>query len=146
MIACRAAQNGSQNLLDIGLEQLTIDRNLEHAGSNQAILPETGDECGRLRCPRGTHRPADDSPTPSRRARGHAGLGPGLINEGQPAGVQHRSVLSSCGLGAATPGQREKLSPTRRKDGRATSIHAQTISQRTIMAWSSCTTLWQCIT
>ena len=47
---------------------------------------------------------------------------------------------------AATPGQREKLSPTRRKDGRATSMHAQTISQRTIMAWSSCTTLWQCIT
>ena len=39
-----AVQRGNQHLLDIGEEGLAIDRPIEYARSNQAILAQTGDE------------------------------------------------------------------------------------------------------
>ena len=37
-------QRGNQNLLDIGEEQLAIDRSVEHTGGDQAILAQAGNE------------------------------------------------------------------------------------------------------
>ena len=37
-------QRGNQHLLDIGEEGLAVDRPIEHAGGNQAIAAQTGDE------------------------------------------------------------------------------------------------------
>jgi hypothetical protein len=37
-------QRRRQHLLDIGKERLSIDRSIEHAGSDQAVLAQTGDE------------------------------------------------------------------------------------------------------
>ena len=37
-------QRGNQHLLDMGEEGLAVDRPIEHAGGNQAIAAQTGDE------------------------------------------------------------------------------------------------------
>lgn len=87
-------QRGGQHLLDIGEEQLAIDRSIEHAGGDQAILAQAGYEGGGLPVPMGycinqpvAHRGPAIEPD-------HVGLGPGLIDEDQPARVQLRLVLA----------------------------------------------------
>ena len=108
------AQRGSQHLLDIGEEQLAVDRSIEHAGSDQAILAQTGDEGGgvpvpvryRIDQPLARCRPAVEPD--------HVGLGPGLVDEDQPARVKRRLALTPfrTGLGDVRPillGRPERL-------------------------------------
>jgi hypothetical protein len=87
-------QRGNQHLLDIGKERLAVDRSIEHARGDQAILAQAGYEGGGLPVPMGycinqsvAHRGPAIEPD-------HVGLGPGLIDEDQLACVQLRLVLA----------------------------------------------------
>jgi hypothetical protein len=87
-------QRGNQNLLDIGKEQLAIDRSVEHARGDQAILAQASNEGGGVPVPMRhcinqpvTHLGPAVEPD-------HVRLGPGLVDEDQPTRVQRRLVLA----------------------------------------------------
>ncbi len=105
---------GNQNLLDIGEEQLAIDRAVERARCDQAILAEAGNGG------RGVPVPVRYSINQPVAHLGpavepdHVRLGPGLVDEDQPARVQLGLVLALLrpGLGDARsilPGGPERL-------------------------------------
>jgi len=83
-----APQRGNQHLLDIGEEGLAVDRPIEHAGGNQAIAAQTGDEGRGIPVP--VRHSIDQPMTHSRPAvkPGHVGLGPGLVDEDQPGRIK----------------------------------------------------------
>ena len=103
-------QRGNQNLLDIGEEQLAIDRSVEHAGRDQAILAQASNEGGGVPVPMRycinqpvTHRGPAVEPD-------HVRLGPGLIDEDQPD-----PRPASAGYRAIPPGPwRRPVDPARR--------------------------------
>jgi hypothetical protein len=80
------SQRRHQHRLDIGGEQVAVDRSVDHAGAIDAVVPQGGDEGQRLpvavRHVRTQPLPAKAPPAQRR----HVGLDPGLIDEGQPAG------------------------------------------------------------
>ena len=88
------AQGGNQHLLDIGEERLGVDRSIEHAGSDQAILAQTGDEGRGIPVP---VRHSIDQPTtylgPAVEP-GHIGFRPGLVDEDQPVRIKRRLALT----------------------------------------------------
>ena len=76
----------SQHLLDIGGEERAVDRPVNHAGSIDAIMPQSRDEGERLPVAirnLGGETLAFWSPAAQRR---HVGLHPGLVDEDQPTG------------------------------------------------------------
>ena len=76
-----------QELLDPGGEALAIDRSIDHAGCDDAVMPQAGDEGQRLPMAvrdLGDERLALVAPSVGPR---HIGFRPGLINEHQALGV-----------------------------------------------------------
>lgn len=79
------AQNGYENLLDIGEEALGVDRSVEHKGRNQSLAGEARKK--RRRLPMAVRSMADGASAdvgPSVTTR-HRGRRPGLVQENQPA-------------------------------------------------------------
>lgn len=79
------AQNGDENLLDIGEEALGVDRSVEHKGGNQPLAGEASKK--RRRLPMTIWGIADGACAdvgPGVATR-HRGRRPGLVEENQPA-------------------------------------------------------------
>lgn len=79
------AQNGGENLLDIGKEIFRVDRAIEHKGRNQPLAGKAGQK--RRRLPMTVRRMADGacadvSPSVT---TGHRGRRPSLVEENQSA-------------------------------------------------------------
>ena len=80
-------QGRREHLLDIGCEQLAIDRSVDHPGRVDAIVPQGGDEGQRLPVAV-RHARIKTLPAQAPAAqRCHVGLDPGLIDEDQAPGV-----------------------------------------------------------
>ena len=82
-----------QDLLHVGQEPLAVDRSVEDAGRLDPIAAQAGQEG--LGPPVAVGRAADQAlaarrPAPERR---HVRLGPGLIDEDEPAGVNPALIL-----------------------------------------------------
>ena len=102
-------QRGNQNLLNIGEEQLAIDRSVEHAGGDQGVLAQAGIESGGVPVPMGycvnqpvTHLGPAVEPD-------HVRLGPGLIDEDQPTRVVSGSAAPLARAIGAMTRQRGRL-------------------------------------
>jgi len=79
-------QGWREHLLDIGCEQLAIDRSVDHPGGVDAVVPQGGDEGQRLSVAV-RHARIKTLPAQSPAAqRWHVGLDPGLSNEDQAPG------------------------------------------------------------
>jgi len=86
-------QGRDQNLLDVEKEGFAVDRPLEEPRSGNAIVAQSGHEGHGL--PAAVRHLGFDAltarcPTPQRR---HIGLGPGLIDEHQPSGINPIPIL-----------------------------------------------------
>ncbi len=93
------AQGGHEDLLDIGPEQIAVDRAVEHAGRVDPVRPECANECHRAPVPmRGPSRQARALQPPAAE-RGHVRFHPGFINEHKPSRVD--PVLMALPAGAA---------------------------------------------
>jgi len=82
-----------EELLDIGGEELAVDRTVEHAGRIDPVVAERGEEGERAPSPEG--RSGDKLvPAPAPAAdRRHVGLGPGLVDEDQAHRIKPALVL-----------------------------------------------------
>ena len=81
-------QFGDEHLLDIGLEGVAVDRAGQDEGRDHAAHGQGADEGGRLPV---AVREAHAQPLTLRAATvgaGHVGLGPGLVDEHQPFGIE----------------------------------------------------------
>ena len=87
-------QRGNQHLLDVGEEQLAIDCAVEHAGGNQAVLAQPGNEGGGVPVPVRYRTNQPFAPFGPAVEPDHIGLGPGFINEDQPARIKRRLALA----------------------------------------------------
>ena len=89
-----------QSLLDPGAEALSVDRAVEQAGGFDAVAAQRSEEGV---CPPAPMRRLADqplspvAPSPDRR---HVGLGPGLVEEDQPAGIDVPLMASPAGAAA----------------------------------------------
>lgn len=82
-----------EELLDVGGEDLAVDRPVEHAGGIDPIMAQRGKEGQRFPFAKGRlgqQLVTPQRPTPDRR---HVRLGPGFINEDQPLGIKPRLIL-----------------------------------------------------
>ena len=80
-------QRGHQELLDIGLETLGVDRSVQKARGMKPIAPQGRDKGQGLAM---TVRDLRDQALSNRASasdRGHVRLGPGLIDENQSSGI-----------------------------------------------------------
>jgi hypothetical protein len=82
-----------KDLLDIGLEQVAIDRTVEYARCGNAIAAQSSEEGHGFPVPLrhiGLQPFAFATPAADRR---HVGLGPGFIDEDQPGGINHGLIF-----------------------------------------------------
>jgi hypothetical protein len=97
-------QGRNQNLLDVELEGLAIDRPIDEPGSSDAIVAQGGQEGHGLPMtmwhlgfdPLAARRPAPQ--------RCHVGFGPGLVNEHQAGGIDPFPILGPLGTAAGNVG------------------------------------------
>ncbi len=90
------AEGREQNLSDIGLEPVAVDRAVEHHRRDHAIEPKARHERRRLAMAvRETNAQPLASGTAPVRAR-HVRRGPGLINEYEPRGIEIRLRFEPC--------------------------------------------------
>ena len=76
-----AEQFWAEDLLDIGLEGLTVDGAIEDAGRNEASQGQCGDERCRLPMAMGHSNPQTLAPRAPAVAARHVGGSPGLVDE-----------------------------------------------------------------
>ena len=93
------ARVGTRALLDPGQEAFAVDRPVEHAGRVDAVVTQRGEKRHRLpMAVRHLRLQAFATATPAAQRR-HVGLGPGLVDEDEPADVEAR--LQSLPAGAS---------------------------------------------
>ena len=83
-----------QHLFDIGQKAFAVDRSVDHAGSVDAVMAQSGKEGqGPPSAMRGL---CDQSLAASRTAMsaGHVGLGPGLVDEDEARRIKPPLILS----------------------------------------------------
>ena len=81
-------QRGDEHLLDIGEEQLAVDRAVDDAGRSQAVATQSGEE---RHCPPAAIRGVSFeplAPRPPASERRHVGLDPGLVNKHQAGRIE----------------------------------------------------------
>jgi len=86
-------QGGHEELLDVSREERAVDRTIEHAGRIDPVATQCGHKGQRLPFAErglGNKLPAALRPASDRR---HVGLGPGLIDEDQSAGIKPALIL-----------------------------------------------------
>lgn len=86
-------QGRDEELLDIGGEELAIDRPVEHAGRIDPVAAQCRHEGKRLPFAErglGDELAATPGPAPQ---RGHVGLGPGFVDEDQFCGIKPALIL-----------------------------------------------------
>lgn len=81
------AQSGDQHLAHIGGEPFRVDRPVEHEGGVYAVVAQRGDEGHRTPVAVGGLGEQGLSPRAPATGPDHIGLGPGLIDEDQPGGI-----------------------------------------------------------
>ena len=86
-------QRRNQNLLDVEKEGLAVDRSLDEPRSGDAIVAQSGHEGHGL--PAAVRHLGFEALTARRPApqRRHIGLGPGLVDEHQPSGIDPIPIL-----------------------------------------------------
>src|SRR3954453_7531408 len=97
-----------ENLLDVYLEGVAIDRTVEHERDDQAGEPQPGDEGGRLPVTVRHARPQALAPERPSVAPGHVGRGPGLVDEDEAGRIKVELLVEPQGLSA------EVVAPTHR--------------------------------
>src|ERR1700723_299917 len=86
------AQRRHKELLDIGGEEPAIDRTIEDAGRLDPIAPQGGEEGERAPVAMRRRCAQSLSSRPPAVAAHHVGLGPGLVDEDEAAGVNSALV------------------------------------------------------
>jgi hypothetical protein len=86
-------ESRDQNLLDVEKKRFAVDRAFDEPGSGDAIMAQSGHEGHGL--PAAVRHLGFDAlaarrPAPQRR---HIGLGPGLVDEYQPSGIDPIAIL-----------------------------------------------------
>lgn len=84
---------GNEELLDIGGEELAVDRAVEHAGGIDPVMAQRSQEGQRLPLPEGglgEEFAPPSGPTPQ---WCHVGLGPGFIDEDERGGIKPPLIL-----------------------------------------------------
>jgi len=81
-------QSRDQELLDVGGEDVPIDRTVDHAGSINSVTSQGGKK--RHRIPMAERSPGNESAPALRPSseRSHIGFGPSFIEKNQPLGVK----------------------------------------------------------
>jgi len=86
-------ERGHEELLDIGGEELAVDRPVEHTWCVDAVMAKRGKEGQRFPLAEGgfgQQLVSAPGPAPD---RGHVGLGPGFIDEDEPLGIKPSLIL-----------------------------------------------------
>ena len=79
-----------QNLLDIGSEEVAVDRAVEHVRSGDAGRSQTGDQGGRLPMAVRNRREQAQAAGAAAQAAGHVGGRPGLVKKNQAFRIEGR--------------------------------------------------------
>ncbi len=83
-----------EELLDIGEEELAVDRPVEHAGGIDPVVAQRGEKGQRAPVAERDFR-VQSLPAPgAAMCAGHVGLGPGLVDEDEARGIKLALVLA----------------------------------------------------
>ena len=83
-----ASEVGHENLSDIGLEPVAVDRAIEHHRRDHAGHAQASDQCGRLAMAMRITHPQPLATSAAAMTAGHVGRRPCLVDEDEPRRVE----------------------------------------------------------